>query len=92
MRERKAAVDVSIITAAFLLFFISAWVCGFIRQFARSIDVPAEAVLVTNCIVAISSVCNPIIYSIRKREFRAGVKNVLRRMIVFGSDLIWVIN
>ena len=82
MRERKAAIDVTIITLTFVLFFISGWVCGFIRQFPRSIDVPAEAVLVTNCIAVISSVCNPIIYSIRKREFRAGVKNVPRRMIV----------
>ncbi|KAL9954384.1 hypothetical protein ACROYT_G041913 [Oculina patagonica] len=32
--------------------------------------------------------CNPIIYSIRKKEFRAGVKNVLRRIRVCGSSII----
>ncbi|XP_078384169.1 octopamine receptor beta-1R-like [Oculina patagonica] len=80
MRERKAAVDVSIIIAAFLLCYLPAWITGICRQFVKSIKVPAEVILATACIFIFSSVCNPIIYSIRKKEFRTGVKNVLKRM------------
>ena len=34
----------------------------------------------TSSIFIVSSVCNPIIYSIRNREFRTAVKNLLRRI------------
>ncbi|XP_078384168.1 octopamine receptor beta-1R-like [Oculina patagonica] len=77
MRERKAAVDVSIIIAAFLLCYLPGWITGLCRQ---TIKVPAEVILVMACIFIFSSVCNPIIYSIRKKEFRTGVKNVLKRI------------
>ena len=83
--ERKAAVDVCIIIAAFMVCFLPGWTVGMCRQFHRSSEVPAEAVLVTNAIFFISALCNPIIYSIGKRDFRAGVKNVFRRMEVCGS-------
>ena len=72
--ERKAALDVSIIIAAFLLCFLSTWIVGFSLRFFKSTNVPPEAVLVTYCIFTFSSVCNPIIYSIRKRDFRRAVK------------------
>ena len=84
--ERKAAVDVGIIIAAFLLCFLSTWIMGLCRQFAKSTEVPAEVVQVTACILFISSLCTPIIYSIRKRDFRTGVKNVLRRIGVRGTS------
>ena len=76
--ERKAAVDVCIIIAAFMVFFLPGWIVGLCRQFYR--EVPAEVILVTNVIYFISTLCNPIIYSIRKRDFRAEVKNMFRRM------------
>ncbi|XP_078382201.1 octopamine receptor beta-1R-like [Oculina patagonica] len=79
-RERKAAVDVSIIIAAFLLCFFPVWITGLCRQFVKSTKVPAEVILSTNCIFLVSSLCNPIIYSIRKEDFRAAVMKVLRRM------------
>ena len=85
--ERKAAVDVCIIIAAFMVCFLPAWTVGICRQFLRGSEVPAEAVLVTNAIFLISTLCNAIIYSIRKRDFRAGVKNVFRRMVVCGSPI-----
>ena len=71
--ERKAALDVSIIIAAFLFCFLPSWIVGLCLQFAESTYVPSEAVLVTACIFTLSSVCNPIIYSIRKRDFRTAV-------------------
>ena len=44
--------------------------------------VSSEEVLVRYCIFTFSSVCNPIIYSIRKRDFRRTAKNLfLRRRI-----------
>ena len=83
--ERKVAVDVCIIIATFMVRFLPGWTVGMCREFLRSSEVPAEAVLVTNTIFFISALCNPIIYSIWKRDFRAGVKNVFRRMGVCGS-------
>ena len=78
LRDRKAAVDVSIIIAAFLVCFLPVWVTGICRQFVPGIDIPAEAVLSTTCIFFLSAICNPIIYSIRKREFRKAVKKMFR--------------
>ena len=77
--ERKAALDVSIIIAAFLLCFLPTWIVGFSLRFFKSTNVPSEAVLVTSCIFMFSSVCNPIIYSIRKRDFRRAVKKTFLR-------------
>ena len=83
--ERKAAVDVSIIIAVFMLCYLPTWVVGILRQFVESIEVPAEAVLITFSIFMANSLCNPIIYSIRKREFRRAVKNVFRRIGLCGN-------
>ena len=86
MREHKAAVDVSIIISVFLLCFFPGWIIGLCRQFANSINVPAEAILSTTCVFFVSSLCNPIIYSIRKKDFRTGVKKLLRRNGIFSSS------
>ena len=85
MIERKAAVDICIIIVAFMVCYLPAWTVGICRQFFNELDVPASFVLGTNAIFHASSLCNPIIYSIRKKEFRAGVKKVFRRMGVCGS-------
>ena len=80
LRDRKAAVDVTIIIAAFLVCFIPFWVTGICRLFVPGIDVPAEVDLATTCIFFLSTICNPIIYSIRKREFRSAVKKMFRQI------------
>ena len=80
LRDRNAAVDVTIIIAAFLVCFLPFWVTGICRLFVPGIDVPAEADLATACIFFLSTICNPIIYSIRKREFRSAVKKMFRRI------------
>ena len=85
--ERKAAVDVCIIIATFMVCFLPGWTVGLCRQFLRSHEVPVEVIFVSNAIFFISTLCNPIIYSVRKREFRAGVKNVFRRMGVQCGSL-----
>ena len=84
--ERKAAVDVSIIIGAFLLCFLPSWIVGLCRQFFKSIKVLGEVVLATSCIFIVSSVSNPIIYSVRKEEFRTSVKNLFRRIRLCESS------
>ena len=84
--ERKAAIDDSIIIAAFLLCYLPTWVVGLSRHFVKNIEVPAQAVLVTSCIAFVSSLCNPIIYSIRERQFRRAVNNVFRRIGLYESS------
>ena len=78
--ESKAAIDVTIIITAFLLCYLPIFIEGLFCQFVQSIQVPPDVVIVRSCIFIVSSVCNPIIYSIRKREFRTVVKNMFRRM------------
>ena len=78
LRDRKVAVDVSIIIAAFLVCFLPVWVTGICHLFVPGIDIPAEAVLSTTCVYFLSAICNPVIYSIRKREFRKAVKKMFR--------------
>lgn len=84
LRNRKAAVDVSIIIAAFLVCFLPVWITGICHLFVPGIAIPAEAVLSTTCVYFLSAICNPVIYSIkrefRKREFRKAVKKMLRRI------------
>ena len=84
--ERKAAVDVSIIIAAFLLCFLPGWFVGIFRRFVRSVVVPVEVVQLTSCLFFASTICNPIIYSVRKKDFQFRVKNVLRRIGLCGSS------
>ena len=73
-KERKAAVDMTIIICAFVMCFVPAYFVGILRQFVKSIKVPAEVVQVKTCIFTASTICNPNIYSIRKRDFRNGLK------------------
>ena len=80
IRDRKAAIDVAIIITAFLLCFLPGWIMGICRQFFPEINVPDEVVLATTCIFFLSSLCNPIIYSIRKKEFRAAIRKMLSRI------------
>ena len=78
LRDRKVAVDVSIIIAAFLVCFLPVCATGICHLFVSGIDIPAEAVLSTTCVYFVSAICNPVIYSIRKREFRKAVKKMFR--------------
>jgi len=87
MKERKAAVDIIIIICAFVMCFLPLYFVGNIHQFVKNIKVPAEVVLVTSCISSASSICNPIIYSIRKRDFRTGLNNVLRRIGLYKNSV-----
>ena len=84
--ERRAAADVNIIVVWFFLCFLPPWICGLLRNFAGGVKVPAEATLITNGCFMVSAFCNPLIYSIRKRDFRTSVKNLLRRFGQFAGN------
>ena len=84
--EWKAAVDVFIIITAFLLCFLPFVIEALFRRFVQSIEVPSEAIQVISCIFIVSSVGNPIIYSIRQREFRTAVKNMFKRIRLCRSS------
>ena len=93
IRDRKAAVDVSIIITAFLVCFLPTWIMGFFRNFVPGVDVPAEAVLATSCIFFLTAIWNPIIYSICRREFRVALKKVFRRVGVCqdpNDNSVWM--
>ena len=84
-KERKASVDVVVIIAAFLFCFFPLWVVNLLRKYATSIHVPPYLILGAKCMYVVSSVCNTIIYSIRKREFRAAVKQIFSRLGLIRS-------
>ena len=77
--ERKAALEVSIIIAVFLLCYLPTWIVGLCLRFVKITTILSEGLLVPSCILAFSSVCNPIIYSIRKSDFRKAVKGLFLR-------------
>jgi len=91
MKERRAAVVITIIICAIVVCFLPACIVSILRQFVKSIKVPAEVLLVKSGVFMASSICNPTIYSIRKREFRTGLKNVLRR-IGLNKNSIYIFN
>lgn len=82
MAERKAAYDVIIVVAVFFLCYLPTWILGLCGRFVKSTDVPPEATLVTSCLFMFTSACNPIIYSIRKRDFRTCAKKMFLRRVV----------
>ena len=90
LSERKAAVDFTLIIATFLLCFFPSWVVAVCRQLVKGTEISAETELATTSIVIFNSLCNPIIYSIRKREFRSAVKNVFGRIIGCWIILWWL--
>ena len=79
IKDRKAAVDVCIIMAAFMICYLTEWTDLVLHYFFK-VEFPSEVTQTTRCIYYISSVTNPIIYSVRKREFRGGAKRTLRRI------------
>ena len=77
--DRKAAVDVCIIITVFLLCYLPEWITNTLFYLNKK-KFLLEIIPFTRCIFYVSSLTNPIIYSIRKREFRAGVRRMLKRI------------
>ena len=79
----RAAKDVAYITGAFLICFLPIWIGGFIRLGVPEDQYPDAVLLVSLWFTYASTVCNPIIYSFRKREFLKQMKRVLKRHAIF---------
>ena len=74
--EGKAARDVVIIISAFVLCYLPLWIMAMYRAAGGTVAV--EAILSTHWLYSLSTVCNPIIYSVRKREFRKTLRKMLK--------------
>lgn len=75
LKEGKAAIDAMIIIGVFILCFFPFWIINFYRTFEV---LPVEAVLTAHCLYASTMAWNPVVYSIRKREFREGVRKLFK--------------
>lgn len=76
LTEGKAARDVAIIISAFILCYLPLWIMAIYR--AAGDTAAVEAILSAHWLYSLSMVCNPIIYSVRKREFRKTLKKMLK--------------
>ena len=76
LKEGKAARDVIIVTGAFLLCYLPLWVSACYRTFGGELSV--EVIISVHGIYATTMIWNPIIYSIRKKDFRQAVRRLLR--------------
>ena len=76
LKEGKAARDVMFIIGVFLLCYLPLWIMALYRSLGK---VPsAEAIIATHCVYCSTMVWNPVIYSVRKREFRKALKKLLK--------------
>ncbi|CAH3014759.1 unnamed protein product [Porites evermanni] len=76
LKEGKAARDVIIVIGIFLLCYLPTWVSACYRMFGGEQSV--EVILSAHSIYATTMFWNPIIYSIRKNDFRQAVRRLLR--------------
>lgn len=76
LREGKAAKDVMIIIGAFVLCYLPLCIMALYRSLGGRPS--AETILSILSVYSLSMVCNPIIYSVRKKEFRKALKKMLK--------------
>ena len=77
LKECKAVRDVLVVMGAFLVCFLPLWIHGIYHALT---DEPHSDV-VRLCVrsgYATTTICNPIIYSIRKKEFRKAVRSLFK--------------
>lgn len=74
--EGKAARDVMIIIGTFILCYLPLWIMALYRSLGGR--TAAKTTLSIHYIYSFSMLCNPIIYSVRKKEFRKALKKMLR--------------
>ena len=74
--EGKAARDVMIIIGTFILCYLPLWIMALYRSLGGR--TAAKTTLSIHYIYSFSMLCNPIIYSVRKKGFRKALKKMLR--------------
>ena len=77
-REHKAAKDVTVVLGVYLMCYLPAWITVFCRQVFPPNSVPAMVIFITDGLLFSKSAWNPVIYGIRKQEFRKALKMMLR--------------
>lgn len=77
-REHKAAKDVTVVLGIYLMCYLPAWITVFCRQVLSPNSVPAAVIFIADGLLFSKSAWNPIIYGIRKKEFREALKMMLR--------------
>ena len=80
LKENKAAIDGVLIAGAFFLCFLPVCIMGFYRGIMGSTSVPPSVVMAALWFANSNSTWNPVIYSIRKREFRKAVVKFFRKL------------
>ena len=86
-REHKAAKDVAVVLGLYLLCYLPAWIAILCRQVLPLNSVPVFVSFITNGLSLSKSAWNPVIYCIRKREFRGALKMMLRcERVRAGND------
>ena len=80
LKENKAAIDGVLIVGTFFLCFLPVCIMGFYRGIIGSTSVPPSVVMAALWFANSNSTWNPVIYSIRKREFRKAVVKFFRKL------------
>ena len=76
LKEGKAARDVVIIIGAFVVCYLPVWIMAMYRASGGFISI--KSILSVHWAYSLSMICNPIIYSIRKKEFRKALRKLLK--------------
>ena len=76
--EHRASIDVFVVVGAFLLLFLPLWVSVIARRFLHQDGLDQSLYAIRADLTFSSSVCNPFIYAIRKRQLRQAISSVLR--------------
>ena len=77
LKECKAARDVVVIMGAFLVCFLPLWIHGIYHAITGKAS-SHVVLLCVNSVYATTIICNPIICSVRKKEFRKAVRNLFK--------------
>ena len=86
-REHKAAKDVAVVLGVYLLCYLPAWIAILCRQVLPLNSVPVSVSFITNGWLLSKSAWNPVIYCIRKQEFRLALKMMLHsKRVRAGND------
>ena len=84
----RAAKDVAFITIAFVISYLPMWIGGFVRLSVPAEQYPDALLLVSLWFTFASTVCNPIIYSFRKRNFLKQTKRLLRWHVICPTQAV----
>ena len=76
--DLRASRDIFIVTSVFILSFLPLWVDALYKNNHPMDHLPGDVQLICQWFAYASTFCNPIIYCIRKREFRRALTQLVR--------------